>query len=176
MKESILEIIVRRPPHRSETNGIAERAVRRVKEGTYAVLLQSGLDDKWWADSMEWHTYLRNIQDLLSDREDSIRKTFWRNILKDPIIPFWFIGWLLPYFCERPLKNPSIWKESLTWIVPRIRSVRGGNLEGWHNGCRHWGAGNDGRIGNLLKKRLNAKGVIFLLKMEKSYFQSQMDE
>ena len=26
-------------PHRSETNGIAERAVRRVKEGTSAVLL-----------------------------------------------------------------------------------------------------------------------------------------
>ena len=27
-------------PHRSETNGIAERAVRRIKEGTSAVLLQ----------------------------------------------------------------------------------------------------------------------------------------
>ena len=32
-------------PHRSETNGIAERAVRRMKEGTSAVLLQSGLDE-----------------------------------------------------------------------------------------------------------------------------------
>ena len=31
--------------HGSETNGIAERAVRRVKEGTSAVLLQSGLDE-----------------------------------------------------------------------------------------------------------------------------------
>ena len=40
-------------PYRSETHGIAERAVRRVKEGTSAVLLQSGLDEKWWADSME---------------------------------------------------------------------------------------------------------------------------
>ena len=40
-------------PHRSETNGIAERAVRRVKEGTSAELLQSGLDENWWADSTE---------------------------------------------------------------------------------------------------------------------------
>ena len=33
---------------RSETIEIAERAVRRVKEGTSAVLMQSGLTEKWW--------------------------------------------------------------------------------------------------------------------------------
>ena len=54
-------------PHRSETNVIAESAARRVKEGTSAVLLQSGLTEEWWLDSMECCCCLRNIQDLLSD-------------------------------------------------------------------------------------------------------------
>ena len=91
--------------------------------------------------------------------EDSIRKTLLRTFERTDY-PVWFIGWELPSYCEGPVKNPSIWQESLTWIVPRIRSVRGGNLEGWHNSCRRWGAGNGGRIGNLLW-RLNAKEVIF---------------
>ena len=60
-------------PHRSETNEIAERAVRRVKEGTSAVLLQSGLNESWWADSMECYTYLRNVQDLLADRKQRMK-------------------------------------------------------------------------------------------------------
>ena len=62
-------------PHRSETNGIAERAVRRVKEGTSATLLQSGLD-KWWAHSMKCHCYQRNIQDLLSDGKKPCERLF----------------------------------------------------------------------------------------------------
>ena len=45
-------------PHRSETNGIVQRAVRGNKEETSAVLLQSGLDEQWWADSMECYCYL----------------------------------------------------------------------------------------------------------------------
>ena len=45
-------------PHRSETNGIVQRAVRRIKEGTFAVLLQSDQDEKWSVDSMECHRYL----------------------------------------------------------------------------------------------------------------------
>ena len=51
------------------------------------------------------------------------------NHLKDQ--SFRLVHWLsITLFCERPVKNPSIWKESLTWIVPWIRSVRGENLEG----------------------------------------------
>ena len=56
-----LASLVKISPHRSETNGIAERAVRRVKEGTSAVWLQSGLNESWWADSMECYAYLRNV-------------------------------------------------------------------------------------------------------------------
>ena len=64
-------------PHRSETNGIAERAVRRVKEGTSAVLLQSGLNENWWADSMECYTCLRNVTDLLSGGKTPCERRFW---------------------------------------------------------------------------------------------------
>ena len=67
-------------PHRSETNGIAERAVRRVKEGTSAVLLQSGLNESWWAGSMECYTYLRNVTDLLSDGKTPYERRFGATI------------------------------------------------------------------------------------------------
>ena len=146
-------------PHRSETNGIAERAVRRVKEGTSAVLLQSGLEESWWADSMECYTYLRNVTDLLSDGKTPIWKTFWATIYRTDY-SIWFTGWVSSYNCERPVKIPSVWQESLTWIVPRIRIKRGGNLERWRSGCRPWGVGDDGRIGNLLKKTQCERGHI----------------
>ena len=74
-------------PHRSETNGTAERAVRRIQEGTSAVLLQSGLDEKWWADSMECHCCLGNIQDLLSDGKTPYERRFGEPF-NGPIIPF----------------------------------------------------------------------------------------
>ena len=74
-------------PHRSETNGIAERAVRRVKEGTSAVLLQSGLNESWWADSMECYTYLRNVTDLLSDGKTPYERRFGKPF-EGPVVPF----------------------------------------------------------------------------------------
>ena len=80
--------IVRRHHTDQKQNGIAERAVRRVKESTSAVLLQSGLDENWWADSMECYTYLRNVQDLLSDDGKTPYERRVGKPFNGPIIPF----------------------------------------------------------------------------------------
>ena len=58
-----------------------------VKEGTSAVLLQSGLGNEWWADSMECYCYLRNIQALLSDWKTPYEREFGVPC-KGPVIPF----------------------------------------------------------------------------------------
>ena len=144
--------------HRSETNGIAERAVRRVKEGTSAVLLQSGLNESWWAASMECYTYLRNVTDLLSDGKMPYERRLG-NHLKDRL--FHLVHWLSITLLLRRTSQESInLEKSLTWIVPRICIVRWGIWKG------------DVLVADLeelvtmdaseiYSKRLNAKEVIF---------------
>ena len=74
-------------PHRSETNGIAERAVRRIKAGTSAVLLQSGLDEKWWADTWSATAICEtfNISCLMGRTPHERR---FAEPCKGPVIPF----------------------------------------------------------------------------------------
>ena len=64
-------------PHRSAADGIAERAVRRVKDQTSRVLLQSGLDQKWWADMLLPSAKCPRPP---GRRENSVRKAIWRTI------------------------------------------------------------------------------------------------
>ena len=73
--------------HIDPTNGIAEKAVRRVKERTSDVLLQPGLDEKWWADSMECCCYLRHVQDLLEYGKTPYERRFGEPF-EGPVIPF----------------------------------------------------------------------------------------
>ena len=58
-----------------------------MEEGTSAVLLQCGLGDDWWEDSMECYCYLRNIQDFLSDGKAPYERRFGMPFDK-PVIPF----------------------------------------------------------------------------------------
>ena len=57
--------------------GIAERAVHREKEGTSAVLLQSGLNESWWAD-IPWNVIptCETSQNLLSDGKTPYERRF----------------------------------------------------------------------------------------------------
>ena len=64
-----------------------------MKEGTSAVLLQSGLDNEWWADSIECYCYLRNIQDLLSDGKTPYERRFGIPF-NGPVIP---VGAIVEY-------------------------------------------------------------------------------
>ena len=158
-------------PHRSQTKGIAERAVRRVKEGTSAVLLQSGLNESWWADSMGCYTYLRNVTDLLSDAKTPYERRFGQPF-KGPIIPF---GSLVEYhpntakdqsrlhqfgkkvllglFLGYDLYAGGIWKGDI--LVEDIEELETMDAS------------------EIYSKRLNAKEVIFLPKKGKFHISSR---
>ena len=72
------------------------------------MLLQSGLDEKWLADSMECYCNLRNVQDLLYDGKTPYERRFGKPF-KGPSDSFWSNGRILSGFCERPVKAPLIW-------------------------------------------------------------------
>ena len=127
-------------PHRSETNGIAERAVRRVKESTSAVLLQSGLYESWWADSMEWFTYLRNIQDLLSGEKTLHTRDVLGNHLKDRL--FHLVHWLSITLLLRRTSQESIILERKSYLdcSSDTHCTRGefGRVTYWLQTLRSW--------------------------------------
>ena len=74
-------------PYRPETNGIAECAVRRVKEGTSTTLLQSGMPVGWWDEAMTCYCFLRCMIDKLNDGKTPFEKRFNAEF-KGPAIPF----------------------------------------------------------------------------------------
>ena len=66
-----------------------------------AVLLQSGLDERWWSDSMECYCYLRNVQDLLADGKTPNERRFGE-AFERRIIPF---GAVAEYHAILPIKS-----------------------------------------------------------------------
>ena len=130
-----------------------------MKEGTSAVLLQSGLDEKWWADSMECYTYQRNVTDLLSDGKTPYERRFGQPF-KGPIIPF---GSLVDYH-PKTAKDQSRIHQFGKKVLPGL--FLGYALYAW----RIWKG--DVLVADLeeletvdaseiYSKRLNAKEVIF---------------
>ena len=52
-------------PYRPQTNGVAERNVRRVLEGTRASLTASGLAHHWWPDASRCFCDLYNFTQII---------------------------------------------------------------------------------------------------------------
>ena len=161
-------------PHRSETNGIAERAVRRVKEGTSVILLQSGLNENWWADSMECYTYLQNIQDLLSDGKTSYERRF-ENLSKDQSFRFSSLVEYYPISAKNQSRIHQFGKKVLPGLFLGYALYTGGIWKG------------DLTVADIEKletmdaseiysERHNAQEVILPKENGKFIFQSQMDE
>ena len=144
-------------PHRSETNGIAERAVRRVTEGTSAVLLKSGLNESWWADSMECYTHLRNVTDLLSDGKTPNERRFGQPV-KGPIVPFGSLVEYDPLAAKDQSRIHQFGKKVLSGLFLGYALYAGGIWKGDVLVADLEGVGDDGRIGNLLKKTQCERG------------------
>ena len=135
--------------------------MRRVKEGTSAVLLQSGLNESWWEDFMECYAYLRNVTDLLSDGKTPYERRFGQPF-KGPIFPF---GSLVEY-------HPITAKDQ-----SRIHQFGKKVLLGLFLGYALYASGIwKGDASEIYSKRLNTKEVIFPKEKENFIFQSQMDE
>ena len=148
--------------------------MRRVKEGTSAVLLQSGLDENWSADSMEYYTCLRNIQDLLSDGKTSHERRFGEPF-KGLIIPFGSLVESYLISAKDQSRIHQFGKKVLPGLflgyalyAERIR--KGDTLVADIEELQTMDASE------IYSKRLNAKEVIFPKENGKFIFQPQMDE
>ena len=146
-------------PHRSEFNGIAERAVLRVKESTAAVFLQSGQNESWWEDFMECYFYLRNVTDLLFDGKTPYERCFGHPF-KGPVIPFDSLAEYHPMTAKDQSRIHQFGKKVLPGLFLGYALYAGGIWKG------------DVLIADLeelrkmdaseiYSKRLNAKEVIF---------------
>ena len=63
------------------------RAVHRIQESASAVLLQSGMDERWCSDSVECCCYLRNVKDILADGSTPYERRFGEPF-RYPVIVF----------------------------------------------------------------------------------------
>ena len=85
---------------------------------------------------MECYWYLRNIQDLLSDRKTPYQTRFGMPF-DGPAIPFGAMVEHHPISAKHLPKTTSVWHKSLARYILRLCIIRGGNLGRRHFGRRH---------------------------------------
>ena len=112
-------------PFRPETNGIAEQAVRRIKEGTASLLVQSGLNHKWWPMAMRCFCAFMNAIDETWTGHSAYYNRFGQDAGL-PLIPF---GCSVDYMPSEKLvveKLPKFGNKTLPGIFAGYELHHGG--------------------------------------------------
>ena len=110
-----------------------------MKQGTSAVLLQAGLDNELWEDSMECYCYLRNIQDLLSDGLTPYERPFGMPF-DGPVIPFGAVVEDHPISANEISRLHQIGPKSCQVYSPVMYYARGesGKETFWSQTLKNW--------------------------------------
>ena len=80
--EGLRWIAEKSTPQHSATNGIAERAIRRVREGTAVMLVQSHLDPSWWPEAAQTFCFLSVVKDVLHPDNKTEYARRWGSLMK----------------------------------------------------------------------------------------------
>ena len=75
-------------PHRPCANGVAERVVQKVKEGTSALMFQAGLSEDWWQAAIQCFCFPRNVVDELPDGSETAYERNFKVPFAGPVYPF----------------------------------------------------------------------------------------
>ena len=121
--------------HRSETKRVAERAVRRVKEGTAIAPVQSGLPEEWSDCAMPLFLAQRSRQN--GRWQDSIREKLWQKSWRT-INTLWITGWVHSNCRERQVESTAVWKENVERKILRLCATCGRRLVRILDGSRSW--------------------------------------
>ena len=150
--------------------GLLKEQFAEKKKGTSAVLLQSGVKNEWWADSMECYTCLRNVTDLLSDGKTPFERRFGQPF-KGPIIPFVSLVEYYLFFFLRKTSQDSFNLERKSYLDCSLATLcmrrEFGRVTYWLQTLRSWRRWTHRKS---TQKRLNANEVIFPKDKWRIYF------
>ena len=115
--------------HRPSTNGIAENAVRKVKEGASCTLSQSGFCDIWWNYAVLCFCFLRNVRDVMANGMTPYKTRFGEDFRRE-LIPMGAEMRYYPISQADKERLPQIGEKTLPALFLGYEQQAGGGWNG----------------------------------------------